>query len=426
MATANISWTACGSSSDGQYLYYGKSTIVTGTPISGTGWTLYTGSALPNTASSAVINGLDDNVEYNYNIYCHCPSAGNGPISTQGPLIKYVCPSVTLLTPTYNGLSYTITVPNSSNNVGSWIQTIVVSAYDSSNINLITSNTYTAPFNSTISGNFSSLNPSTNYNIQIAYSNNAKSRTQSCSSTPFTTAAACVAPTVTLNNATSNTFDVSWTPTTGGTFDILVNSSVVASGLTTGPYTVTGLNAATIYQVNVRKNCATGGSAISTAQNITTTNATITGTLSLNSSTAPDQGQQGTMYLIFNFATPTAIPITLYFGSLDTCTVCPSPNSYATGYNLFTIPSGSVPNTSGYYYDASQPFVVNIPSGVTTYNSGTSISPLGTNPAGRVWIHTALEHTTDLYVRVNSPSGYSANFSIANGVNVTGVTLHNV
>src|ERR1700749_2367087 len=108
MATANYTWTPCGSSSDGQYVYYGKTNIATGTPVSGTGWTFYTGPPLPNTANSASITRLDDNVEYPFYVYCHCPAAGNGPLSNFGPLIKYICPTLSNITPTFNGVSYTV------------------------------------------------------------------------------------------------------------------------------------------------------------------------------------------------------------------------------------------------------------------------------------------------------------------------------
>lgn len=430
MATANIpSWTPCGSVSDGQYLYYGKTNIVTGTPISGTGWTLYTGAPLSNTTSSATITGLDDNVEYTFYIYCHCPTSGNGPLSNYGPVIKYVCPTVQSTIPTFNGVSYTLSVPASSNNTGSWIQTIVVQVYDSSGVNLLSTNVHNQPFASTISSSFTGLSASTNYQLKLSYSNSASSRSSACSSTPFTTAAACTAPTVTVSNITANSFDVSWTPSTGGSFDILVNNAVVASGLTTGLYTVTGLSAATIYQLNVRKNCTTGGTAVSTTQNITTVNALISGVISMNSDTNTVGGlSEGSLFLAFSFAQPTAFPMTLYFGFTNSPTggSC----SYSNGYLIFTPPVGAqncsgIPIGDTYYGDGvpSSPFVVNIPQGVTTYNSGTQINTLTPSTHGHYWLNQS--QYTDLYVKVNSPSGYNANFTIANGSNITGVNIHN-
>lgn len=278
MATANITWNACGTSSDGQYLYYGKSSIVTGTPISGTGWTLYNSAPLTNTITNASISGLDDNVEYIFNIFCHCTSSGNGPISSQGPYIKYVCPTVSIPNVNYNTINYTLTVPISANNTGTWIQKIVVTLLDSAGISQISQNNHTSPFSTSISGSFTGLSSSTTYTLQVSYSNNSNSRSNSCTSQTVTTYAACVAPTVTISNISNTTFDVAYTPiSSGDTFDILVNGSAIATGLTTSPYTVTGRTANTLYTVAVRKNCATGGSATSTTQNVTTTN-TATGT----------------------------------------------------------------------------------------------------------------------------------------------------
>lgn len=420
MATANISWTPCGSSSDGQYLYYGKTTIATGTPVSGTGWTLYSGVPLTNTANTVTINGLDDNVEYTFYIYCHCPSAGNGPLISSDPIIKYICPTFSNVVPTYNGVSYNLTIPISANNSGSWIQKVLVSVYDSSNLNLLYTNTYTQPF-ANVSGSFTSLSSSTNYNLQISYTNNAGTKSNNCISVPFTTAAACVAPMVTVNNPTANTFDVNWTPSTGGTFDILVNNSVVATGLTVSPYTVTGLSPATIYQANVRKNCTTGGTAVSTTQNITTTNAPINGILSFNVTPSPANN-----YLIFTFPMATAFPITVYVGNILQI----GSNLYAEGYsNLFSLPPGVVPfGTPAGPPLHPNPVIFNIPQGVTTFTTSTPYF----YPDGSGWQLISPSIMKDIYIKVNSPSGYNANFTIANGFNhttnqaTTGINIHNV
>jgi hypothetical protein len=271
MATASITWGACGSASDGTYLYYGKSLVVTGTPISGTGWTLYTGAPLANTANSASITGLDDNVEYVFYVYCHCASSGNGPLVNQGPLIKYVCPSVSIPSKTNSTINYSLTVPAAANNSGSWIQTIVVTLFDSSNTQVISKNTHNSPFSGTINGSFTGLSASTTYNLQVKYSNAGEAKNSICSSQSIVTNAACVAPSISTSNVTSISFDVSFSPITAGdTFDIIVNGNTVATGITVSPYTVTGLTANTSYTVAVRRNCVTGGNAISSNSNVTT------------------------------------------------------------------------------------------------------------------------------------------------------------
>lgn len=444
MATGTPSWTACGSSSDGTYLYYGKTQIVTGNPLSGTGWTLYSGATLANTANSASIPGLDDNVEYTFYVYCHCVASGNGPLSNFGPIINYVCPTISSTTPTSNGLSYTLNVPASANNTGSWIQNITVSVYDSGGISLLYTNIHNAPFVSPISGNFTGLVAGTNYQLKISYSNAGATRTSTCSTTNFTTAAACVAPTVTLNNATSNSFDVLWSPSTGGTFDILVNSNVIASGLVSSPYTVTSLNPATIYQVNVRKNCSTGGNAVSSTQSITTTNANINGIISINSSQPQTSGTIGTYTMSFSFPTATTFPITVYFGQV--AHVQNSSNAYCNlynGYDLFSPNIGPNPQCfsasglgyGGYGPSDNLPWVINIPQGVTNYSTaansiyttagsvnGSSTYTPWSRPGGSVGLISGI---TDIFIRVNSPSGYSANFTIVDGLNETGIVIHN-
>lgn len=273
MATTTLNWTPCGSGSDGVNLYYGKTRIVTGTPTGGTGWILYTGAPLSPSLGTVTISGLDDNVEYSYYLYCHCPSAGNGPLVSFGPLIKYACPTVTTLSPLSNGLSYTLTVPPSANNSGTWIQVINVDILSADQSSIINAQQFATPFSSTISSSFSGLESSTSYNFRVYYTTQSpQTRISVCSITPFNTSIACAPATIIVNNPTATGFDVSWTPTSGGSFDILVNNNVIASGLGTGPYTVTGLTPNTNYTVNVRKNCTFGGTAMSPTQNITTSN----------------------------------------------------------------------------------------------------------------------------------------------------------
>lgn len=434
MATFLVTWTPAGSVSDGQYIYYGKTNVVTGNPLSGTGWTLYTGNALVNSVGSANIVGLDDNVEYSFSGYAHCPDAGNGPLVNFGPNANYVCPTLTNIVPSYNGVSYTLNIPNSANNSGTWIEQTKVNVLSGSSV--LQTNTYNTPFNGTINGSFTSLNSSLGYALQIIYSNNSGNRTSICGSIPFTTTAPCEAPVITLSNPTANSFDVNWTPTTGGTFDIIVNNSVIASGLTTGPYTVTNLTANTSYQASVRKNCVTGGNAISTTQNITTTQTVLNGTISI-SIPQPYNAQQQTTTVSLTFPAPTPSPITLYFGALfeQSCNTCTSTGKLCKspwGYELFAPPAdqcaGFPPGVP-----ASYAYAISVPSGVTSF-SATNIAPriyygpgtlnfitespaLGQVP-GRGW--------TDLYVKIASPSGLVPVLTYQNSTNVQGVTVHNI
>lgn len=271
MATQNLTWGACGSSSDGTYLYYGKLLIATNDPLTGTGWTLFGGAPLANSASSATITGLDDNVEYSFYNYCHCAASGNGSLVNFGPSIKYVCPTVVSVTSGFNSVSYTLNIPSSANNTGTWIQTVKVVLLNASGSTILYTNTHTSPFSASVSNSFSGLNPSTTYTLRVYYSNNASSKTNLCSSQVINTTASCVAPTVTASNITNSAFDINFSPVASGdTFSILLNSSTIATGITASPYTVTGLTGSTNYQIAVIKSCSTGGTATSSPQNVTT------------------------------------------------------------------------------------------------------------------------------------------------------------
>lgn len=457
MATLNLTWTPCGSSSDGTYIYFGKTNVVTGTPISGTGWTLYTGSALANGASSATISSLDDNVQYTAYAYCHCPAAGNGPLVQAGPVINYACPTLTNIVPSYNGVSYTLSVPGSANNAGSYITKILVQLYDSTNTTLLQANTYNSPFTAGVNDSFSALSSATNYNLRVVYSNTSGSLTNNCVNAPVTTSTACGAPTVTLTNPSASGFQVGWTPSTGGTFDVLINGNVVATGLTTGPYTATGLNPATAYQVNVRLNCTTGGNGISTTQSITTNNAAVTGQVAINQNLPSSSGSRKTLSMAFTFAQPTAFPMTVYFGESDFIVQNGGTNcSTFAGYDIYTPPMfNGQPGYSnaplcpfgnqnlGFAPSGNLPWVINIPQGVTTYNTpvdsvyttaGPGSNVGSSNPGGfqyAPWsmaINSNNRSVINIWMRVTSPSGYSANFTLASGQNVpsTQVGLTNV
>jgi hypothetical protein len=80
------------------------------------------------------------------------------------------------------------------------------------------------------------------------------------------------------------------------------------------------------------------------------------------------------------------------------------------------------PNGDTYYTTPSSPFFVNIPSGVTSYNSGTNIHNVANDL--HPWINLSIY--TDLYVKVATPVGYGADFTIINGTNISGVVLHNI
>lgn len=276
--TANIALNACGGASDSMKIYYGKTTIVTGDPLTGTGWTLHTGAPLSAGTTSVVITGLDDNVQYTFYRYCHCPISGETDPEIQGPEIKYVCPTFQSTSSSSNQINYTILIPTSANNVGTWINKILVQVYDSTGTTLFSANTHNSPFSSSVSGSFLGLTASTTYRIKIKYSNAVGTVTHDCGFQDVMTQAPCVAPTVTSGDITYNSFEVAWSVPasfSGDNYSIVINSNTIASGLTIGssPYLVTGLDPNTIYSVQVVRNCGFGGTSSSTPINITTDSA---------------------------------------------------------------------------------------------------------------------------------------------------------
>lgn len=139
--------------------------------------------------------------------------------------------------------------------------------------------------------------------------------------------------------------------------------------------------------------------------------------------TCNDHGcsQQGNQTISITFPAATPAAVTLYLGFVDHVS---SGNRYA-GSAIFTPPAGAIPNT--FYPSATAPFVLNIPAGVTAFTSPTNIYLDGyANNISASWVcHSCLNPISDLYVRVVSPSGYTANFTKESS-NYSGLTLHNV
>lgn len=146
----------------------------------------------------------------------------------------------------------------------------------------------------------------------------------------------------------------------------------------------------------------------------------ISGVLSI---TCGDHGctQQGipTISITFPAATPAAL--TMYIGYLDHIF---SGTRYA-GANIFSPPAGSnpvaIPN------DAHNPFVLNVPAGVTSFTTSGNIYVQGhAGDGNNLWLcHSCQTPITDLYVKIGTPTSYIANFTLG-ATNYSGLTLHNV
>lgn len=282
MAIASLTFNACSVSSDSQDIYYGKTLQVTGTPFAGSGWILYNNTPLAGTDTSVSISGLDDNVDYTFYRYCHCPLTGLTDPEILGPVIKTVCPSFTSITPSFDTVSYILNVPLSANNAGSWIERIIVDLLDSTGTVVLFTNTHVAPFPGSISSSFTALTGNTTYKIRVKYSKNDNTRQTQCLLSTVTTTVGCLAPVVTIDSIGSTSFNINYSPSggpqSGDTYNIVLNGQTIASGLPTGstPFTVTGLSSNTFYTVDVVRNCGGGGSNTASASATTTQVNTVT------------------------------------------------------------------------------------------------------------------------------------------------------
>lgn len=205
----------------------------------------------------------------------------------------------------------------------------------------------------------------------------------------------------------------------GDTYDVSIydNSGLVsaATAQTTATYSIIGLTPNTVYTVQVLKKCSCGN--VSNTVNVDfTTLPTISGSITHTCGTGSSAINS---QLAFSFTQPTPTALTLYFGYIEHWNSNNTNNAY--GYQIYTIPSGVVPAT-GYYSDSSLPFVVNIPQGVTSYTT-PSLGMFQTVPEpGAPWTCASTRPLTDVYVKVNSPTGYLTNLSITN----SGVVIHNL
>jgi hypothetical protein len=142
----------------------------------------------------------------------------------------------------------------------------------------------------------------------------------------------------------------------------------------------------------------------------------ITGTITV---TCSDNGcsQQGTTGVQITFPSATPAPITLLIGVVEQT----GTGKRYRGSDIFTPPAGAVPQNPT--ADAHAPYLLNIPAGVTSYtNNNINQQGFGNDGVHGWSCHSCQRPITDLYVKVNSPSTYTANLSITNG----NITLHNV
>lgn len=347
MATISLTMNACGGSSTSQKIFYGKTNLVTGTGLNGTGWTLYSGSAISASTVSVTLTALEDNVDYSVERYCNCPVAGDVGPERKDRLIKDVCGSFSLVVVGSTTVSYQLSLPASLNNSGTWVDKVLVELTNASGTSVLNTNTINRPFSSFLtSGNFSGLSADTAYKIRMKYSNATGTRTHECPSQDITTKTACSAPNVTLSNVGATSMTVNWTVSSsvpGDTYNIIRNGVTIASGLpiSASPYTMTGLSNNTLYQIGVQRNCGATGTATGTSSAFTVNGPTITQTcFEVFNPDGPGELEEKSLHQCFtvgdNVAPGNRYTYTRY-GYTVSYTAIPGDNKYDVAFQLALI-----------------------------------------------------------------------------------------
>lgn len=146
-------------------------------------WTTH--STVAGSVNTTTINGLSDNLIYDFRVVTNCDGGTPAP-SNQSQQIKIICPSVT------TGVTDT-TCSYSFPHIGGSITAYTVDLLDVAGSTVL--QTQTPAVTSTVSGNFTGLTPSTNYYIRVTAT--AGSFSKQCPLIPVTTIVTpgCNAPT---------------------------------------------------------------------------------------------------------------------------------------------------------------------------------------------------------------------------------------
>lgn len=465
MATATITWIPVNGSN--YEIWYAKLSVVGSTSLPpSAGWIQATGSPFDSSLGIATITGLDNNTQYRFASRNDCISID----SAWQTNLKYklVCPTFSLVanpvSPSDTGASITATV-NLLNLVEfeSIASTITLTFKKTSDSSVADTKVFTSPYTSSIlTYTSSSLLVTTGYIVYLSIHDGIANTDIACSNQSISTLTPVVVPPPVCPPSTFSIIDITTTTITvilgspiaeGDLWDVSVDGGVTyihtGDPSVGGIITVGGLISGTSYQVVVRRNCISGGQGISPSQTITTLVPSVIGTVSMIK-THPYNGEQDTGILAFTFPQPLVNAITLYIGYTweNTCSSCANNVClWSNGSDIFpTAPqtctgSGAPLGAGGDTYSgpAHLPFVVNIPAGSTSYtatNIFTTIGGTGQHSGGFVvgpWLFInpnpgggSARGYTDLYIKVNSPSGYTSSFSYVDSTVIKGVTIHNV
>lgn len=464
MATATITWIP--TSGSNYEIWYAKLSVVGSTSLPpDSGWTQASGSPFASTLGTATINGLDDNTQYRIATRNDCTSLDSAWSSSTK--FKLDCPTFSLVANPVStsdvGASITATI-NLVNLVEfeAITSSITLTVTKTSDSSIAATKVFTSPYDSsTLATTFLGLLATTGYTVVLTMQDAAG--TVTCDSHNITTQTpvvipppTCTAPTFTIGSITTTTLIITITSSviTGDTFSVSLDGGVTyVTTAPTVPINIGGLLSGTSYQIVVRRNCVGGGQGISTSQTISTLVPSIVGAISLN---VPSAFQQGTVTVMVTFPQPTPAPLTLYLGYTweNRCNLCSGfVCTWSNGYDIFPQVQSCPPSSSGGPIAADSqgdsfsgpphlPFVVNVPQGVTTFTATNIYTTLGNpgpsggviapwqysdpNPGGGRPGQVRARGYIDLYVHIQNPSGYTSAFTMNNGQNVTGVTIHNV
>lgn len=450
MADIVIDWVPV---NGGSYeIWYAKlSTVGTTSEPPSSGWIQAAGSPFDSSLGTASILGVDNNTQYRVDTRNDCTQ--NDSTWTDDIRYKLVCPSMSLVanpvSPSDAGASITASVVLSNRIEFETItNSITLQIRKTSDNSVVETKVISASYpTDTLSYIFNNLLTGTNYTVYLSIQDGIAGTSINCSNQALTTQTpivvpppVCNAPTFSVTNVTSNaaTITVTSTLNSGDTYDISLNggTSYGYTGIITQSFQLTGLTAATNYQIVVRLNCIAGGIGVSTSQTFGTNPNVIQGLISMEIQEPYTSHQLDTTIRV-TFPSPTPSAVTLYIGALfeQGCNSCASRLCKVPwGYEIFTQPSDVC---AGYPVGApaKSAYVLNVPAGVTTYSARNIIQvvpPGGCGPChalvtlepylgivrGRGW--------TDLYVKVISPAGYNAAFTYQNSTNIQGVVVHNV
>lgn len=414
-----------------QEVWYGMLSAVGSTYPPAAGWNSIPGNLLTPTTASVTINNLNENTTYQLAVRSYCTNGESNWAILPG--YKLVCPTVTLTPHTASvDVALGVLFPTQ---LASVITELILSITDVTSGNILESISFSgAGIMATIYNTFTGLAASSPYIITLSYLLPTGTTPIICQTKAFnsSTLTPCTALTFAITNVTATGFTIVPSAlSSGDRYDISLDggSTYPYTGITTSSYPI--IVAVGTYSVVVRRNCSAGGAGISNPQSVTV-QAVVTGVLTLNSTiNTINSFNTAPIYLVFSFSQPTPVPLTFLFGwtryggPTRSCKL-------SNGYNIFTVPSGAqsctafpTGSTAEGGSTPQNPFIVNIPSGVTSYNSG-SIGCAGCTDARDPWQNSS--QYTDIYMEISSPGNYNPSLVLQDGANIpaAGITLHNL